>query len=402
MKLDLDLKNYIPKNSDKNNFSHVYMHVPESEELIETRGKLFSAIDIKSKDTISMEDITNSFLDDLEREYFGDEVSSIVNILDKSMSLAYDNLSKKVVELNLSSSIDFNAGCFVLWGDIAYMARIGNSSIYLYREGKLMNLSEHLLSVGNSVVFTASGYVKEGDIFVLTTSNFSTYINESKIKEIISMPQEDISELDLDDKNISFLILSIKNTGVEIKDEFLEEDKLYNENVSKKISIDDNEEPEDSSDEKDLSNDTPSTGYIKNEMNNELDEGASENSDDVVEDKEDFIKSSLNDLDLKNKTKNISSYIINTTKQTSSNIYKNINENMRKIDWNGIFKSITVVIVSFFQLIFNLVLYLKDRSQKQYKLKINRDLETLKREKNTVIGIVIFIILILVIFHFFF
>jgi hypothetical protein len=296
-----------------------------------------------------MEDITNAFLDDLEREYFGDEVSSIVNILDKSMSLAYENLSKKVVELNLSSSIDFNAGCFVLWGDIAYMARIGNSSIYLDREGKLMNLSEHLLSVGNSVVFTASGYVKEGDIFVLTTSNFSTYISESKTKDIISMSQEDMSELDLDDKNISFLILSIKNTGVEIKDEFLEEDKLYNENVSKKISIDDKEESEDIP--KDLSKDEPSEDPQKDNGQRELDDEV-ENPNDIGEEKEDFIKSSLNDLDLKNKTKNISSYIINTTKETSSNIYKNINENMRKIDWNGIFKSITVVIVSIFQLIF--------------------------------------------------
>ncbi len=113
-------------------------------------------------------------------------------------------------------------------------------------------------------------------------------------------------------------------------------------------------------------------------------------------------KNSLNDFDLKGNTKKAYSYIISTTKDVSLNIYKNVNENMKKVNWSGILKSIINVIVCIFQLIFNSIMYLKDKTQKQYKLKINRDILTLKKEKNTVFGIIIFIVLVILIYHFFF
>jgi hypothetical protein len=391
MKLDVSISNYIPKNNSKKNFSHVYMHVPESEELLEVRGKLFSAINVTSKEDIELVDIINEFLDDLEAEYFSDEVSSIVNILDKSITDAYERLSKKIVELNLTSNVDFNVGCFVLWGDIAYMARIGNSSICLYRESKLMNLSEHLLAVGTSIVSTASGYAKDGDVFLLSTSNISRELSDNQIKEICEKNQEDINKLDLGDKNISFLSMKIEATGNEVVDEVLKEDTLE-ETINNSESITNNND-EEVLDEKNIKQETP---HMAEDV---LEEDVVNNH---VEEKGTFIKNSLNDFDLKGNTKKAYSYIIDTTKDASLNIYKNVNENMKKVDWAGILKSTITVIVSFIQLIFNSIMYLKDRTQKQYKLKINRDLVTLKKEKNTVFGIVIFIILIVIVYYFFF
>ena len=399
MKLDVDIVNYIPKNKD-NNFLHVYMHVPQEESLLETRGKLFSAIDFTSKDKVDIKDIINEFLDDLENEYFSDEVSSIVNILDKSITNAYEKLSKKIIELNLSSSIDFNVGCFVLWGDIAYMARIGNSNICLFRESKLMNLSEHLLAVGNSVVSTASGYAKEGDVFVLSTSNINIHFSDKEIEDICLKTQDEINKMDLESKNVSFLTLKIKTTGEEVHDNILEEAVMEeNNNEDQDINLNqndlDNEEKFDVDVEKTYDiNSTEEDEY--SDIQEDRDVGSINKKEEISN------KNSLNDFDLKGNTKKAYSYIISTTKDVSLNIYKNVNENMKKVNWSGILKSIINVIVCIFQLIFNSIMYLKDKTQKQYKLKINRDILTLKKEKNTVFGIIIFIVLVILIYHFFF
>ncbi len=391
MKLDVDVVNYIPKNKD-NNFLHVYMHEPQEESLLETRGKLFSAIDFTSKDKVDIKDIINEFLDDLETEYFSDEVSSIVNILDKSITNAYENLSKKIIELNLSSNIDFNVGCFVLWGDIAYMARIGNSNICLFRESKLMNLSDHLLAVGNSVVSTASGYAKDGDVFVLSTSNINTYLSDNEIKDICLKNQDEINKMDLDSKNVSFLTLKIKSIEQKINDDILEE-ALIEDKKDENKDIEDEEDKEVESEKDD--------DYENLDNPHDLHTGDSK-EDPVVKEGDTRVKNSLNDFDLQGNTKKAYSYIISTTKDLSLNMYKNVNENIKKVDWAGILKSTMTVLVSFVQLIFNSIMYLKDKTQKQYKLKVNRDILTLKKEKNTVFGIIIFIVLVILIYHFFF
>ena len=392
MELDVDVVNYIPKNTD-NNFLHVYMHEPQDQSLLETRGKLFSVIDFTSKDKIDLKDIINEFLDDLENEYFSEEVSSIVNVLDKSITNAYEKLSKKIIELNLHSNIDFNVGCFVLWGDIAYMARIGNSNICLFRESKLMNLSEHLLAVGNSIVSTASGYAKDGDVFVLSTSNISSYLSDNDIEDICLKNQDEINHMDLDSKNVSFLTLTIKAIGREIHDDILEDTIIEDNN---KDDHNDNTSDIGDIDDVDITIDKEDSNIQDDDI------AEKENIDSVKKEDDHLIRNSLNDFDLKGNTKKAYSYIISTTKDLSLSMYKNVNENMKKVDWAGILKSIITVVVSFFQLIFNSIMYLKDKTQKQYKLKINRDVLTLKKEKNTVFSIIIFIVLVIVIYHFFF
>ncbi len=362
MKLDVKIKTYIPKNNEKDSFSHVYMHDPQEENLLETRGKLFSAIDVRTKNRdVDIESLVNEFLDNIELEYFSNDVSSIINILDKSVNIAYSKLSQKIIDMELSGNIDFNVGCFVIWGDIAYMARIGETKIYLFRDGKFMNLSDHLLAVGKSIVSTASGYAKNKDIFFMSTSLIKNYLDEKKIKDICNSSQEEISQMELGNKNISFIVMQIETTEEDIKDEELEKDE--------EVVVELNE----------------SSDNIENE-----------------EHIENIQKRSLNDFDLKNKAKKMTSYIINSTKNTSSNIYKNINTNVKKVDWNSLMKSILTVILTFFEWIFYSLVYLKDRSQKQYKLKINRDIEILRKEKKTVIGIIIFLILFILIYNFFF
>jgi hypothetical protein len=369
-KLDVDIKSYIAENIDKNVFSHVYMHLPQDESLIETRGKLFSAIDIKGPEGFDGQAFIDPFLDDLEDEYFTDTVSGILNILDKSINNAYTNMSKKIIDENIESNVDFNIICLVIWGDIVYMARIGTSLIYLLRENKILNLSNHLLSVSQNVVSTASGYAKEGDIFVLATSGSNLYLTEDKINQIVTLEDSDLSELNIGINNgdISFFVIDIKDTGDEINDKILEE--------SYTPDIRENE--------------------VRNDQNIEDKSSQTSNNSDANLDLERFssdkIKSTINGFDLRRKSSNVSSFLKSNSVKTSSKVGTRLKEEFKKIEWKKIVKSIITVIITFFQLLIDSALYLKDRTKRQYKVRIARDMDILKNEKWTVICIIVVII----------
>ena len=369
-KLDVDIKSYIAENIDKNVFSHVYMHLPQDESLIETRGKLFSAIDIKGPEGFDGQAFIDPFLDDLEDEYFTDTVSGILNILDKSINNAYTNMSKKIIDENIESNVDFNIICLVIWGDIVYMARIGTSLIYLLRENKILNLSNHLLSVSQNVVSTASGYAKDGDMFVLATSGSNLYLTEDKINQIVNLEESDLSELNIGINNgdISFFVIDIKDTGDEINDQILKE--------SSAPDINENEV----GDEQNIEDESPQTS---NNSDANLDLGRFSS---------DKIKSTINGFDLRKKSSNVSSFLKSNSVKTSSKVSARLKEEFKKIEWKKITKSIITVIITFFQLLIDSALYFKDRTKRQYKVRITRDIDILKNEKWTVICIIIVII----------
>ncbi len=372
-KLDVDIKSYIAENIDKNVFSHVYMHLPQDESLIETRGKLFSAVDIKGPEGFDGQAFIDPFLDDLEDEYFTETVSGILNILDKSINNAYTNMSKKIIDENIESNVDFNIICLVVWGDIVYMARIGTSYIYLLRENKILNLSDHLLSVSQNVVSTASGYAKDGDIFVLATSGSNLYLTEDKINQIVGLEDSDLAELSIgiNKGDISFFILDIKDTGDEIDDKILEESYTKDQKEDEILN------------EQNLDSEHPQTGDAHDTEGN-LDLGRFSS---------DKIKSTINGFDLKRKSTNISSFLKSNTASTSSKVGTRLKEEFKKIEWKVIAKSIITVIITFFQFLLDSVLYLKDRTKRQYKVRMTRDIDILKNEKFTVLGIIVVIIL---------
>jgi hypothetical protein len=227
----------------------------------------------------------------------------------------------------MESNVDFNITCLVIWGDIVYMGRIGSGRIYLLREGKILNLSDHLLSMGQSIVSTASGYAKPDDVFVLTTPAPDVFFQDNKVNHIIELDQEalDNPNPDLDNHNISLFILKVIDTGEEIHDSVLEKEEPLNIEDTKK-------------------------------------EGSFLNLGNIYNDK---IKGKVEGFDMKNKAENISSLIKSKSQKTSSTIIPKIKEAFLKIDWKAIFKSITTVIVTFFELIFDTIMHFKDRTNRQ-------------------------------------
>ena len=365
--LDIEVKSYIAKNKDKNVFSHVYVHEPQDSDLLETRGKLYTAIDITGPENFDGIEYINEFLDDLEDKYFNNDVSGIIDILDNSLVFSYHNLSDKIAKNDFNGKVDFNIGCFVLWGDIGYMLRIGNSSISLFRDAKTMNLSEHLLSPSGSITSVASGYVKEGDTFILGTSESRVYL-ENHIKDVVSLSQKELSNIDISSNNgdISFIVLNVLSMDRDIDDPILEEELKKDNDFSKDSNVD--------------------LGNIDNE-------------DNITNEK----KSNVNDLfdsTLKQRVFGVSSYIRDNSKKVAMNTYYNGRDKIQNTDVKTHFKSVGIVFASLFQLIFDTLSFLKDRKQRQHKIRISRDIDTLNKNKGTLIAI--FLVLFIAIFIFFF
>ena len=367
--LDVEVKSYIAKSKNRNIFSHVYVHEPQDIDLLETRGKLYTTVDITGPDDFIALDYINPFLDDLEDKYFNNDVSGIISVLDNALLSSFHNLSDKIAKNELNGQVNFNIGCFVLWGDIGYMLRIGNSYISLVRDLKIMNLSEHLLSPSGSITSVASGYVKDRDVFVMGTEASSVYL-ENNIKKVVSLDEKELRDLDMsiDNGDISFIVLSVFSTDKDVDDPLLKEEELKDTNE----------------DFTDAQNDS------------EIDLGNIENE------KKD-IDSDVNTLfgnALKQKLFNVSSLIKDNGSKVAMNTYYNSKQKIKDTDFKSHFKSIGRVFSALFQLLFDTISFLKDRRQRQHKIRISRDIKTLNDEKFTLISILVVLFLIIFIFFF--
>ncbi len=356
-RLDIHPKSYIDKNVDKNIFSHVYLHLPQDENLIEFRGKLFSAVDVSGPIEFDANKYLDSFLDDLESTYFTNTVSSVINVLDSSLNFAYNNLQKSIIDANIEGDIDFNVTCFVVWGDVGYMARIGTSLILLFRDGKLMNLSDHLLTSGNNIVATASGFLKNNDNFILATPHCSLYIDESRWKSILSLDQKQLGKLEVGSKrgDVSFIILDVFDTNQEVDDAVLKSESFNNKDIHEHIN----------------------ENVIQNN---------------VIADK-------IKEFDFGNKFGDFSKKVVSGVHKGSSNAIYSFWNYLKKVQWKLILKSIFVVLYSFVSLVYNAIMYVINKNKsREYKSNIGKDFSVFRKEKYTVLGIIIFILIIIFFF----
>jgi hypothetical protein len=356
-RLDIHPKSYIDKNIDKNVFSHVYLHLHKDESLIEFRGKLFSAVDVSGPQGFDANKYLDSFLDDLESTYFTNTVSSVLNVLDSSLNFAYNNLQKSIIDANVEGDIDFNVTCFVVWGDVGYMARIGTSLILLFRDGKLMNLSDHLLTSGNNIVATASGFLKANDNFILATPHCSLYIDESRWRSILNLDQKQLGKLEVGSKRgeVSFIILDVFDTNKEVEDTVLKSESFNKEENS---------------------------GHINDNLihNN------------IISDK-------VKEFDFGSKFSDFSKKVASGVHKGSSNVMYAFWNYLKKVDWKAILKSIFVVLYSFISLVYNTIMYIANRKKsREYKNNIAKDFNVFRKEKYTVLGIIVFILIIIFFF----
>lgn len=175
-------------------FSSASLVEPEESALKGKKGVLYTAFDISSDkdlDTLLVSKIVRDVLHDY---YYGFENASPIQALEKAIL----QLNDKIMNLEKSSNVVFNITTAVLWGNVLYIVEYGDGKSFLVRDNEIKSIN----SSNEGKFNVASGVVKDGDIVILATNDFSN----SYTPEDLTNRTTPISEYDLTPKSACLII----------------------------------------------------------------------------------------------------------------------------------------------------------------------------------------------------
>lgn len=197
---------------ETNNISKAIVIEPDDDTMLEKKGTLYAVFDISSKkksDNLLVSKIVNDVLHD---SYFQAESASPIQSIEKAVLKLRDN----IVELTKSGDMpdpdmNFNIATAVLWGNTLYLVQYGSTAVFLMREGT----TKPIESATEGSFAVASGVIKDNDVVVLATENFSEKYPPEKLVGLTGIGLEELDELE------ASLILKFN-----IKKEFSEDEAL--------------------------------------------------------------------------------------------------------------------------------------------------------------------------------
>ncbi len=158
---------------------------PTERDLILKKGSVYTVFDINSPVELNVSLICKVINDVLFDSYYhSDNISpiqslekAIVDINEKITNLAVQEQTVKGKQPVSDQKVTFNILAGVLWGNVLYIVQYGNAKSFLMREGEINKVSS--TSEGNFSV--ASGVVKDDDVIVLCSENFSNKYPPDKL-----------------------------------------------------------------------------------------------------------------------------------------------------------------------------------------------------------------------------
>lgn len=176
-------------NPDASGWTQVHDFTPDKEKL-ETRGRLFTVISALEQDKDPPADGLRSIaagreiLTKIHEEYFGETKTSAFNALKRALEKVLDEFSSwGRVEIASAAVVD----------NIVYSAIGGGGEVAVFRNGALATILESK----KGEVISASGYPREGDMFLLATERFFKEIGRGVIKEALAVkkPSEAVESI---------------------------------------------------------------------------------------------------------------------------------------------------------------------------------------------------------------
>ncbi|MAG60100.1 hypothetical protein CMO96_04940 [Candidatus Woesebacteria bacterium] len=167
-------------------WTQVHSFSPQDEDKKQEHGEIVAAIALKGgeeaveKETGSVE-IGREVLTRLHEEYFG-----------KTEGSPFDRLKSSLVRVSQEFPLlGVEIAALVIWGNYAYFCILGRGSVYLKRDGKLIQL----LSGSGQDVVSLSGTPQVGDIFLFGTEGFFQAVPPASLGDILSDSQfQDVAD----------------------------------------------------------------------------------------------------------------------------------------------------------------------------------------------------------------
>jgi len=163
----------ITGNPGSSGWAQVHEFKPEEEDRLAKRGELFAVI-ATSKESAGVEGVTagREILARLHEEYFGEMGKPAFYALKEALEKVIGEFSTRWGEVQIAGAV-FVEG-------VVYSAVGGGAEAAVFRDGMLAKI---LVSEGKaSGVISASGYPKDGDIFLLATRPFFEIVPQGVIK----------------------------------------------------------------------------------------------------------------------------------------------------------------------------------------------------------------------------
>jgi len=162
--------------SVERSWSQVHTFVPGEKEKLEARGEFLAVMSLgELTREVEIASAGRELISRLHEEYYG-------SLEEKPFAQLKKAVEKVVKEASLEAKIEINAACVV--GDVLYLAIAGGGKAVLQRQGKTTTILQG--SYQPFLVETASGYLQNGDIFLLGTKSFFEVVPEGVIQAALA------------------------------------------------------------------------------------------------------------------------------------------------------------------------------------------------------------------------
>ena len=167
-------------------FSATISIEPDEEGLVEKKGQIYCAFDVRSSMDVDPLLVAKIVHDVLYDSYYGSESASPIQALERAIV----SVKEKVMGLETVVT-DFNLLAVVFWGNVLYMVQFGRGGSFLVRDGVVKPVN----SATEGSFSVASGVVKDGDVVILGTADFiKAYTPEDLISGNISFSMHDLDD----------------------------------------------------------------------------------------------------------------------------------------------------------------------------------------------------------------
>ena len=162
-----------------------------------SRGVLLAAIDVISSEGFDASLAGRQVLSVLQETYYVQATGGILQALERAVLAAHNRLITLVFS-GEEQSVDFDIVAGVMWGNVFYLAQLGDARAVIRRAGELKLIGHRSgvdsgdLAVGDKPdIRTASGMIEEGDRIILATPRLFEVIPADEINRSLAAGSAD-------------------------------------------------------------------------------------------------------------------------------------------------------------------------------------------------------------------
>jgi hypothetical protein len=180
MMQNITKKYFIGRTLKSGKWSSVYTYKPQNPQILRDRGQIFATISLESHEDFSITTAGNLILDFFHEAYFDNSEDLPFVALEKAIISTSKYLQMLIQnEKSASFGIDMDLLGVICIADIVYVVNLGKSSLFLYRDGRITEISSHLKDpTGEGIIKIGSMLSKKGDVFTLATKSLVDEITE--------------------------------------------------------------------------------------------------------------------------------------------------------------------------------------------------------------------------------